>query len=92
VADRHLVSQRRTVPAERLPLYEQRWADLHVAATALGAHAWRFVSSTDPCAYLEVIEFRTDADPRADPAVRNALRLLDARVGASAVEEWGEPK
>jgi hypothetical protein len=92
VADRRLVSQRRTVSAGLLPLYEQRWADLHLAATALGAHAWRFVSSTDPCAYLEFIEFRAGADPRADPAVRAALRLLDEHVGASAEEEWEEPQ
>lgn len=75
---------------ERQPGYHAAWADLHHAAVAQGAHAWRFSALDDPDLFLEFLEFRAGSDPRADPEVRALLILLDTHWGSAAAEEWRE--
>ena len=92
---RHLVSIRRSVPAERRGEYDAVWARLHDTATTRGAHAWRFVSAIRPDLVLEFLEFAADADPRSRPEIADALEVLDQEFGttadhAAAVEEWRE--
>ena len=87
---RTLVSLRRTVAPDRKPGYDAAWAALAAAAAARDAHAWRFVSVENPSMHLEFLEFRSDADPRADEAVRSALHLLNERATPAVTEEWEE--
>ena len=86
---------RRPVPTERRPEYDAAWARLRDAATARGAHAWRFISAVRPDLFLEFVEFAADADPRSRPEIVNALEALDREFGTAAgptaaVEEWRE--
>jgi hypothetical protein len=87
---RRLVSQIRKVPEPARAAYESRWEHLRRAATALGAHAWRFRSSIHPERYLEFLEFAADGDPRPDAAVADLLLSLDRDLGPAEVEEWEE--
>jgi hypothetical protein len=87
---RHLVAQTRDVPAEARAAYDARWVELHAAATALGAHAWRFRSTIHPERYLEFLEFAADHDPRQEAPVAGPLLALDRDLGPAEVEEWEE--
>lgn len=89
-APRRLVSlRRRTDPADRAQ-YDALWAGLQGAATAAGAHAWRFVACGDPGQSLEFLEFAQGADPRDLPEVATLLTRLDAEAGRAEAEEWTE--
>ena len=88
MADRSLVSQRRVVTPEQRRGYDDGWEELTRAVEALGAHAWRFVSANNPALFMEFLEFRADADPRGDSAVRESLRRLDREAAPAEVEEW----
>jgi hypothetical protein len=89
---RHLVSQERRVePASRVA-YDAAWEALRGAATAAGAHAWRFRSTIHPERYLEFLEFAADRDPRQDAAVADPLLALDRDLGPAEPEEWEELK
>jgi hypothetical protein len=63
---------------------------VHGAATAAGAHAWRFAACGDPRQNLEFLEFAEGADPRDLPEVAVLLARLDADIGEAEVEEWDE--
>lgn len=91
--ERRLVSIRRWVPAERRDEYDTAWLRLHSAATALGGHAWRFVSASEANIYLEFLEFATDRDLRQDPEVLASLSGLHQGFGdpyppPHTLEEW----
>lgn len=87
---RRLVStRRRTDPAAR-ERYDALWSALQGAATAAGAHAWRFVARGDPDLHLEFLEFAAGSDPRDLPEVHSLLARLGAEVGGAEVEEWDE--
>lgn len=87
---RRLVGQIRMVPAQAGCAYEARWEELRAAATALGAHAWRFQSTIQPERYLEFLEFAADRDPRLDETVAGPLLALDRDLGPAEAEEWEE--
>ena len=92
---RHLVSIRRHVPAERRHEYDAAWGQLHAAATALDAHAWRFASADEPEVFLEFLEFGLDRDIRGEPHVVGAIRALhesfhDLYPPPKTIEEWVE--
>ena len=89
---RRLLSVRRQVPIDRSQLYQALWTALATAATAGGAHAWRFVSSIDAECHLEFLEFGADSDPREAVEVRALIDRLEAEVGASTFEEWIEDR
>jgi hypothetical protein len=86
---RTLVSLRRELPAGEGAAYHAAWARLHAAATARGAHAWRFRSTERESLSLEFLEFAAEADVREDPEVRAALRALEDAAPA-IIEEWTE--
>ena len=93
--ERRLISIRRMVPAERREGYEGAWRDLHAAATAQGAHAWRFRSDEVEGLFLEFLEFGEDADIRGDMEVLNAIKALhegwhDPYPMPRTIEEWIE--
>jgi hypothetical protein len=93
--ERRLISIRRMVPAERRFEYETAWRELHRAATALGAHAWRFHADEVDGLFLEFLEFGTDADIRGDPEVLEAIKALhegfhDPYPMPKTIEEWIE--
>lgn len=93
-ARRRLVSIRRWV-GDAQEDYEPLWAGLHAAATARGAHAWRFASADQPGVHLEFLEFGDESDIRADPETLEAIRALHARFGEpypvpQTLEEWTE--
>ncbi len=94
MSERRLVSVRRRVPRERWSEYDAAWARLHRAATARGAHAWRFVSGERENLYIEFLEFAAGSDPRSDPEAAAALADLQKSFGdappSAAVEEWRE--
>ena len=90
MAARQLVSLVRTVAETAHAAYDSRWEDLRGAATALGAHAWRFHSTLHPERYLEFLEFAADGDPRGDATVAGLLLALDRDLGPAEVEEWEE--
>jgi hypothetical protein len=87
---RTLLSLRRPVAPERRAAYDAAWARLHAAATARGAHAWRFRSAADEERALEFLEFAAEADVRAHPEVRAALDALEESSAPAVVEEWIE--
>jgi hypothetical protein len=92
---RMLISIRRTVPQDRVEVYAEAWTTLHRAATALGAHAWHFISTSQPDVFLEFLEFGADADIRADPHVVAAIEALHTQFGdpyppPKTLEEWME--
>lgn len=96
MSERRLVSLRRYVPdpGDR-PAYDQAWLRLHTAATARGAHAWRFASADRPGAFLEFLEFGPESDIRADPGTLGAIKSLYEEFGqvpptALIMEEWVE--
>jgi hypothetical protein len=89
---RRLLSVRRQVPVDRSQSYQSLWTALAAAATAGGAHAWRFVSSIDAESHLEFLEFGAGADPREAGEVRMLIDRLEAEAGASTVEEWIEER
>jgi hypothetical protein len=76
-------------PAEHAR-YDALWSGVQTAATAAGAHAWRFVACGDPRQTLEFLEFPEGADPRDLPEVAALLARLDAEAGEAEVEEWDE--
>lgn len=84
---RRLVSIRRRVPAPLRDRYDQAWDELARRVSAGGAHAWRFVAAEAPDLHVEFLEFAAGADPRHDPEVAAALRVLGA-VAAADAEEW----
>jgi hypothetical protein len=88
VSERRLVSIRRTVATGHAAAYDVAWSRLHRAATALGAHAWRFRSLIDAELRLEFLECKDAVDPRDQPAVADALAALDQLAHAHSVEEW----
>jgi hypothetical protein len=88
--ERRLVSLRRRVPGSRRERYGQLWTGLVAEATKAGAHAWRFVSPRDGDLYLEFLEFKADADPRAGEETRRILREMDADAGVAEAEEWAD--
>jgi hypothetical protein len=88
VSERRLVSIRRMVSAERRAAYDLAWERLHGEVTDLGAHAWRFRSTTEPDLFLEFLEFKADPDPRRYPAVAAAFDDLETASPAAAAEEW----
>jgi hypothetical protein len=90
MAARRLVSQTRSVPAASRAGYDAGWEAVRAAATARGAHAWRFRSTIHPERYLEFLEFAPGDDPRLDPAVAGPLLLLDRDIGPAQAEEWEE--
>ena len=87
---RRLVGQVRSVAAAARGEYDARWEELRGAATALGAHAWRFHSTIHPDRYLEFLEFAADRDPRLDETVAGPLLALDRDLGPAEAEEWDE--
>lgn len=92
---RRLVSLRRQAPHERRSEYDASWGRLATAASAEGAHAWRFVSAERDELFLEFLEFAADRDPRVDTECSAALRTLHALFptpppAAAFVEEWVE--
>ena len=87
---RRLVGQIRTVAAPARAAYDARWEEVRGAATALGAHAWRFASTIHPERYLEFLEFAADRDPRHDASLAGPLLALDRDLGAAEAEEWEE--
>ena len=87
---RRLVGQIRTVAAADRAGYDARWEELRSAATAFGAHAWRFHSTIHPDRYLEFLEFAADRDPRLDETVGGPLLALDRDLGPAEAEEWDE--
>ena len=93
--ERRLVSIRRRVPTERLEEYLTLWLQLRVAAKALGAHAWNFVSADVPEVYLEFLEFGHESDIRSDPGVLAGIKALHEAFGEvypppQTLEEWIE--
>ncbi len=94
--ERRLMSIRRLVSPERREEYDAAWARLHAAATARGAHAWRFASVTHDDVYVEFLEFTPDQDPREDLEAGAALRALETAFPeppppAPATEELRSP-
>jgi hypothetical protein len=87
---RRLVGQTRSVAAQDRAAYDARWEELRSAATALGAHAWRFLSTIHPERYLEFLEFAADRDPRLHATVAGPLLALDRDLGPAEAEEWEE--
>ena len=90
---RRLVSIRRKVPTARLEEYVTLWVKLHTAATAVGAHAWNFVSADVPELYLEFLEFGPDSDIRSDAETLAGIRALHESFGdlyppPQTMEEW----
>lgn len=85
---RRLISLRREVAAAEDAEYAALWQALAAEVEARGAHAWRFTAADRPELRLEFLEFAAGADPRSAPAVADALRDLDQRIGAAAVEVW----
>lgn len=95
MTERHLVSTRRQVPAERRAEYNAAWERLHRSATAQGAHAWRFISAKRDDLFLEFLEFAAGADPRDRSETMAALDHLGTSFGtppppADPAEEWRE--
>ncbi len=93
--ERRLVSIRRSVSPERRDDYDAAWGLLHAAATARGAHAWRFRAAAVPDLFLEFLEFGSDADLREDPAALAAIMALHEAFGdrypePKTLEEWIE--
>ena len=91
--ERRLVSIRRMVPTSRNDAYDAAWARLNDAAVARGAHAWRFISASEPLVFLEFLEFAGDADLRQDPEVIAAIAALHDEFGdpppqPKTLEEW----
>jgi hypothetical protein len=89
-APRRLVSLRRRADPAAGERYDALWSELRGAATAAGAHAWRFVAHGDPGLHLEFLEFAEGADPREVPEVASLLARLHAEVGGAEGEEWDE--
>ena len=92
MAGRRLVGQTRTVAAAARAGYDAAWERVRAAATALGAHAWRFQSTIHPDRYLEFLEFAAERDPRRDATVAAPLLALDRDLGPAGAEEWVELK
>ena len=90
MAGRRLVGQTRTVAAAARAGYDAGWERVRAAATALGAHAWRFQSTIHPDRYLEFLEFAADRDPRPHPSVAGPLLALARDLGPAEAEEWVE--
>jgi hypothetical protein len=90
VADRRLVSLRRTVPEEAGARYDALWLELAAEVRAGGAHAWRFASSSLPSLRLEFLEFADGADPRDRPEIGGLLRRLEREVAPASAEEWDD--
>jgi hypothetical protein len=86
---RRLVGTRREVPAERRAEYDPLWAEVQAAATAMEAHAWRFVSAASPERFLEFLEFAATSDPRRAPPLADVLARLESAFAGEA-EEWDE--
>ncbi|HEV2132320.1 MAG TPA: hypothetical protein VGR27_14490 [Longimicrobiaceae bacterium] len=76
--ERRLVATRRLVSPERRAEYDAAWVRLHTAATARGAHAWRFAAADRGDVYVEFLEFAAEHDPREDFEAGAALRTLEA--------------
>lgn len=89
MSERRLVALRRRVPAARRAEYDALWGRLQREATALAARAWRFQDVRDDARFIEFLEFRLPADPRAQPAAAAALHALEAAFPVD-VEEWRE--
>lgn len=95
IGERRLVSIRRFVPQHRREEYAGAWSVLHAAASALGAHAWHFLSADTPGVFLEFLEFGPESDVRSDTATLEAIRVLHEQFGLpypspNTLEEWVE--
>lgn len=86
---RRLVSIVRRVPAGRTADYEASWAAVRAAVEAAGSHAWGFAASGDASRRIEFLEYADGSDPRAMPAVAEALAALDRELGGDT-DEWEE--
>lgn len=84
---RILVSVQRRVDRTQLSRYDTAWSAFREAAVARGAKAWRFRSAEEEGLYLEFLEFRVEADPRADQEMKGALSGLEG-VAEGSFEEW----
>jgi hypothetical protein len=87
VSERLLVSLRRSIASSRDAEYEDSWSRLRAAADAVGVNAWRFRGLDSPETRLEFLECAADRNPLTEPAVRDALRSLDA-LNPADPEEW----
>ena len=85
--ERRLVSLKREVAAAAAELYDEIWAGIVAAATATGAHAWRFSAEGETTSFIEFLEDRRGSDPRSDAALEASLRRLD-EIASGGVEEW----
>ena len=90
--ERRLVSLKREVAAAAAELYDEIWAGIVAAATATGAHAWRFSAASDPTLRLEFLEFKAGADPRSATEAGALLGRLDREIAPAIVEEWLEDR
>lgn len=93
--ERRLISIRRLVPADQRSAYDAAWEALRTAATARGAHAWRFLSADEEDVVLEFLEFGMEADVREDEDVLGAIQELHRSFGGvypipKTIEEWIE--
>jgi hypothetical protein len=87
-AERRLLSLERRVGEDREAHHGTLWAELAQLVSAMGAHAWRFTSATDPRLHLEFLEFGVGNDPRDSPQTGALLARLDEQVAPAAVKEW----
>lgn len=83
--ERRLLVTRRSVDTEALAEYHRGWETLRLAATATGAHAWRFRSGSKD--FIEFLEFRDQPDPRSSSEVARLLSVLDG-ISVGNTEEW----
>jgi hypothetical protein len=87
MAERRLVSVRRTVPDAETDRYLAAWERLAGLVQATGGHAWGFRSVRDEALRIEFLEFRAGADPRTEAAVREAAEALE-EISRGLSEEW----
>ncbi len=91
MTQRILTSTRRSAPPARQREYDAAWLRIQQIAATLDTRAWRFQAVNEPGLFLEFLEFAAGSDPRLEPALRDALRAMDAVFPpVSAAELWAE--